>query len=154
MPRRMNTSATRVILKSCEICCSSNIMSAPYPVGLVTSCGGCGARFAYYFRADGALLDYPRGWGAIVGVVQELEAVEKADPGSLAPDVSENLFRLHSGFYYVFQAANGTLRRARLGSAEFGTNQPRPAGLPEMISWYHFWNVDVCPCHPARNTKA
>jgi hypothetical protein len=51
----------------------------------------------------------------------------------------------HGDYYYTFQADDGTIRRARIGCAPFGERHKRPAHLPERITRYHFWSVDVCP---------
>ena len=45
----------------------------------------------------------------------------------------------------VYPADDGTIRRARIGCAPFGERHKRPAHLPERITHYHFWSVDVCP---------
>ena len=64
-------------------------------------------------------------------------------PEDVAPEVSGDLYDLHSDFYYVFQAEDGTIRRARIGSSPFGRGK-KPAGVPARVHDFHYWVVDVC----------
>ena len=132
------------LLESCEVCGNAKMEASGGTINEIRSCEQCGTAFFFYFRADGEFLSVPTAWGRCVAVVYQPESLD-----NLATDDSEDpekVTRLFSGdYYYTFQGDDGTIRRARIGYAPFDERRKRPVRLPERITHYHFWVVDVCP---------
>ena len=133
-------------IKACEVCGSTNLETRTGPLALGVSCAGCGAGFDYFFRKDGAVLDYPRAWGKLIAVVAESESTERFSPEHRGPEGSPEGYLVRGNFVFVFQADDGTIRGVRAERAEFPKGGPRPAGVPAQVRYYHTWVVNVCPC--------
>ena len=102
------------------------------------------AKQATYFRASAKLFDVPPSWGRCISVVFGPDSVERIPPGRLVePEIETHLVR--GEVYYVFEASDGTIRRARMGCLPFKGYHKRPTTLPEEVEFFHYWNVDVWP---------
>lgn len=114
-------------------------------------CARCGSQFSTYYRKDGGRFSYPRAWGEVLAVVFERTLMAKDDPPQewyrlaklpYPPPVDAMRERMWAwALYYYFEAADGTIRRARMCCRE-----GKPSGeVAEEVTMYHCWSVDVLP---------
>ncbi len=131
--------------RSCDVCQSTDLSGpSSSTVAQGWTCNRCGAESDYYYRIDGELFDVPPSWGRCIGVVFEPESVDRIAPEDLVnPEIETHM--VEGELYYIFQANDGTIRRARMGCSRFGGDHKRPITLPEKVKFFHYWNVDVWP---------
>jgi len=122
-------------MSSCEVCGSSDLQRKHSKIGTIVECNRCCSSFAIYYRRDGQAFDYPKSWGRCLSFYLEPEGFEKL------PNGEGDRWMIFTEGYYVFIAANGTLRRSRIASEKFPTQ--RPAKVPAEVEEYHYWVVDL-----------
>ena len=133
----------------CELCGRSRIEPSPSTWGDVQWCLNCQLKNVTYYRSDGERFGYPATWGDLIGVIPY-----HADPRELETQDAA-CGNKYSNCYYIFRAADGTVRRARMQAEDFiEPDAPaakavpakvRPATLRSGIKSYHFWIVDLMP---------
>jgi hypothetical protein len=129
-------------ITGCEIC-KGSLKKEYLGVGLAFSCRSCGSQFTYYYTKDGTILNYPASWGRIIGPVYVPQTVNDRWAPQCVEDEEchDPMERVVYGmFYYIFQAEDGTIRRARIGGYP---DSPRKA--PPGVQCHHDWSVDVLP---------
>ena len=131
--------------RTCDVCQSVGLEGPSLGTFVqMWYCTKCGSEFEYFHRVDGELFDVPRSWGRCIGVVYATEAVALV-PQEHRVNPEREVHIIEAEYYYVFQADDGTIRRARMGCSPFGDKHRRPADLPKRIQYFHYWNVDVWP---------
>lgn len=132
---------------TCDVCGKDGLKQTHGKMGTYFDCPNCGSRFDYYYRKDGELLDHPASWGRLIEAVY-VQTDSEPIPTDGTEDVEDSGLAIwYDGeFYYIFLAADGTIRRARINSfGHFDDETPRPKGVPKNINTFHAWVVDVLP---------
>src|SRR5262245_15625952 len=134
------------ILRVCDVCQKAvdGGSSGPPSHWECWKCPNCGSNFVYNFRKDGEVFDVPRAWGRCVGSfywptsvghypdedepTDEEKQVENSNPlDNMPPPINGEV-------YYVFQADDGTLRRAEVKHGSFDS-------AIEGHTHFYYWDV-------------